>query len=158
MTTYSQASDLLTGDIPLPAYIDQNKVVQDAADEIDSHIGFIYVTPVVLADTPANRPATLLLKRINNHLATGRLLMEVAAAGEDDQLHAYAQRLVDEALAALLLIQNGSIVLGDATPVDTSGERQTGPMQYNKDEFSQVDAFYDDILFAPPGIYIGPAV
>jgi hypothetical protein len=151
-------SDLLTGDIPLPAYIDQPKVVQDAADEIDSHIGFVYQTPVVLANTPKNRPATLLLKRINNHLATGRLLMEVAAAGEDDQLHAYAQRLVDEALAALNSIVTGSIVLGDAPPIDATGERQTGPLQYNKDEFSQVDAFYDDILFAPPGIYLGPTV
>lgn len=147
---YSSSSDLLTGNIPLPPYIDSEKVVADAADEIDSYIGFRYVTPVVLDNLPENRPAVLLLKRINNHLATGRLLMEVASAQEDTQLHAYAKRLVDESLLALVAIRDGELLLGDAPILPGNEAQVSGPLHHNHDPISQVDTFYDEVLFAPP--------
>lgn len=147
---YCLVGDLLVGNIPLPSYVNTQKIVDDAADEIDSHIGFRYVTPVVLTETPANRPARLLLKRINAHLATGRLLMEAAAAQEDLQLHAYARRLVDESLAALNAIAAGEFLLGDAQLLTAAVAQVSGPLQYNHDAISQVDTFYDDYLFAEP--------
>lgn len=155
--TYCEADDLLVGSIPLPDYLNQEKVVSDAADEIDTYIGFRYTTPVVLADTPANRPAILLLKRINSHLASGRLLMEVAAPTENIELNAYAKRLVDEALLALTAIKNGEIILGDAPILPGTEGSVTGPLQYNKDSKSQVDAFYDEIVWAPwPAVNSAP--
>jgi hypothetical protein len=39
---YSAVTDLLTGDLPLPSYVSPVKFVDDAADEIDSKIGFLY--------------------------------------------------------------------------------------------------------------------
>jgi phage gp36-like protein len=147
--TYCGTDDLLVGSIPIPDYLNPEKVVSDAADEIDTYIGFRYTTPVVLAETAENRPAILLLKRINSHLASGRLLMEAAASSENVELNAYAKRLVDEALAALIAIRDGEIILGDAPILPGTEASATGPMQYNKDSRSMVDAFYDDIVWAP---------
>lgn len=159
--SYCASDDLLTGNIPVPGYIDPAKVVADAADEIDTYVGMRYVTPVVLTNNAENRPYILLLKRINSHLATGRLLMEAAAAQENTELHAYAKRLIDESLIALTSIQNGEIVLGDAVVLPSVEVQATGPIQYNKEITSMVDAFYDDIVWSPTHLYpaaIWPAV
>ena len=147
MTGYSATTDLLVGDIPLPTYISTAKFVTDAADEIDSHIGFVYKTPISVVDVPENpvsRPARLLLKRISTHLSSGRILMSVAAAGEDNALHAYGYNLVKEALAALAAIVKGEILLDGAEPVDgVDTGVPTGPMISNLDEVSLVEQFYD---------------
>lgn len=145
---YSTPEDLLTGNIPVPSYLDPAKFVQDAADEIDSYIGFVYETPVDTGTgTDLSRPARLLLKRINNYLATGRLLQAAAAAQQDDNTHAYATRLITEALTALQGIANGSIILEGAALTDTSEDASpvARPVVKNQDEFSQVEAFYDRV-------------
>lgn len=154
--SYCESDDLLTGNVPIPGYIDSEKVVADAADEIDTYVGMRYVTPVVLDDSSENRPYKLLLKRINSHLATGRLLMEVAAAQESTELHAYAKRLVDESLTALIAIRDGEILLGDAPVLPGVEGQASGPLQYNKEEASMVDAFYDDIVWSPSYLYPQP--
>lgn len=147
-TAYCEASDLLTGNIPAPSGMDLDKVVQDAADEIDSQIGFVYETPVDLTQTtpaPLPRPVKLLMKRINVFLATGRLILAVDANGEDEQLHAYGLSLVREAQASLAAIAKGTITL-EGVPVLAGGVPEvTGPMLYNKDIESNVEAFYDRI-------------
>jgi hypothetical protein len=148
MATYSEVGDLLNGNIPLPDYVDKQKFVQDAADEIDSKIGFIYVTPIDISDSSdVPRPARLLLKRINNFLATGRLLMAVDAGGEDDRLHAYGWSLVQEATVALSQIASGEIYLKGADPVNVGEDAIiTSIIVNNLDVESNVEAFYDRVM------------
>jgi hypothetical protein len=119
--------------------------VNDAADEIDSKIGFVYSTPVDMSDPgPTSRPARLLLKRLNVFLASGRMLLAVASPGEEDQLHQYGLYLVKEATNTLDMIANGKIILDGATTIDTT-QPPTVPLIDNLDSESQVEAFYDRI-------------
>jgi phage gp36-like protein len=152
MTEYCTSGDLLVGDVPIPAYLDKEKIVTDASEEIDTYLGFKYITPIVVEnpEDPTNRPVVLLLKRINAHLATGRLILEAAIAAEDDNLHAYGKRLIDESLALLIQIQNGEVVLPGAPIVPGLVGQENGPLQLNHEPFSYVDALYDGVLFAPP--------
>lgn len=157
-STYSLVTDLLTGNIPVSAPMGQ-KYVNDAADEIDSVIGHLYVTPVDMRSTPEDnppgagtvkRPTRLLLKRIANFLASGRLMLATSAGGEDDQLHAYAKYLVDTALTTLQQIASGAIKLDGAETVgDPDEEGRYGPLVSNVDPESNVEAFYDRIYMAP---------
>lgn len=145
---YCQTTDLLTGNIPTPAYMSPQKFVDDAADEIDSKIGFVYETPVDISDvSPVVRPARLLLKRINVFLATGRLLMAAASAGEDVSLHAYAKKMVDDATTALDAIFAGDLVIEGATLLNPASEDATkAPMWSNPDIESAVDSFYGQLI------------
>lgn len=142
---YSTVADLLTGNIPTPAYMSPEKYVADAADEIDSVIGFVYKTPVEMADVDATRPARLLLKRINNFLASGRILMAAASAQEDNQVHAYAARLIREATDSLKLIASGQILLEGAEALPQSDSPKMAPLIANVDPESNVEAFYDRV-------------
>lgn len=146
---YAAVTDLLTGAIPTPAYLSTQKYVDDAADEIDSHIGLMYATPIDVTDVESNpvvRPVRLLLKRINTYLATGRLIMAATSNGEDDNLHAYGLSLVQEANAALKSISSGEIVLTGVLPADPNAlARTTGPLISNVDPESSVEAFYDRV-------------
>lgn len=141
---YCEEADLLLGNIPIADYVSKSKYISDAADEIDSMIGSRYVTPVNLADTAENRPARLLLKRINAHLASGRLIMALDAGGQDDRLHAYGYSLVQQALAALAALVDGTADLGAAPVIpDPNANSVTVPVVIsNIDPESQVEAFY----------------
>jgi hypothetical protein len=144
---YAETEDLLTGNIPTPGYLDPAKFVDDAADEIDSVIGFVYETPIDVSDaSPVVRPARLLIKRINVFLATGRLLMAAASASEDSNLHAYALKMVNDGLGALEAIRSGEIFLEGATLLNPPTEGQArGPKWFNPDSESAVDAFYETL-------------
>ena len=145
---YSEVTDLLTGNVPTPGYLSPQKYVDDAADEIDSKIGFIYETPIDVTDSssnPVSRPVRLLLKRINNFLATGRLLLAVDAGAETDRVHAYGLYLLKEACESLELISAGKIELDGVTVVPVGESSVTAPLIYNKDPESNVEAFYDRI-------------
>lgn len=149
MTAYSKVEDLLTGDIRLPGYLDVPGAVQDATDEIDSKIGALYDTPIDISDTsPVSRPARLMLKRVANFLASGRLLLEVAASAEQTELHAYAKSLVDEANLAISQIATGELPLPGAEMVPNAQRRGSTPLIANVDATSNVEAFYE--RFANP--------
>lgn len=143
---YSTKEDLRIGDIRLPVRLgDGSSFVEDAADEIDAQIGHIYVTPITLPDIPANRPAILLLKKINNLIASGRLILDMAASAEDRTLHAYGYNMLKEGLSLLTMIQNRDIVLTAADQIDTDGDGEkspTGPMIFNEDPESLVKGYY----------------
>lgn len=145
MAGYSDPTDLLLGNIPLPSYIDTSKLVQDVADEIDSRIGYTYATPLDLTDTSAiARPARLLVKRISRNLATGRLILQVASPEENARLHAYGWSLIKESLEALEYIANGDMPLEGATPAPgASTPAVTAPQISNLDAESNVEAFYN---------------
>lgn len=146
---YSSTTDLLTGNIP--PFVDgaDEKYVNDAADEIDSAIGHIYQTPIDVTDVPENpvtRPARLLLKRISNWLASGRLMMAAAAGSQQQEVHQYALKLVNDATEALNAIASGDVPLAGAPRIGEVGEESfTGPQIYNEDEESAVEAFYNRI-------------
>ena len=155
---YCAVGDLLIGNIPTPVYVDKQKYVDDAADEIDSYLGARYVTPIVLEPTlPAQRPSALMLKRINAHLASGRLILAAAAGGEDTELHAYGASLVREALAGLMQLASGEIVITGATPAENLGSTDKGslPTVSNGDPYSQVDGFYE--VLTPGAVSVVPA-
>lgn len=143
---YCLKQDLLTGDIPLPSYVSPEKFIQDAADEIDSQIGFLYVTPVDISDAgTTSRPVRLLLKRLNSWIATGRLLMAANAAG--GEIHNYGSRLVREATASVNAIEKGQLVLEGAEKSPLSGDEQVGAPQWaNVDSESNVEAFYTRVM------------
>jgi hypothetical protein len=146
MAAYCLVTDLLTGNIPVPANLEPQKYVDDAADEIDSKIGFVYVTPIdVTSGSEVPRPARLLLKRINVHLATGRLLLAAAAGQEESQLHAYGWSLIKEANSALDQIASGSIPITGAVLLPGNEEVVTAVIVNNLDPESAVEAFYDRI-------------
>lgn len=139
---YSDTEDLLTGDLLISATVDPAKFVEDAAEEIDSKLGFLYVLPLP-ADMPLYQQK--LLKQINNKLASGRLIMGVAIAGEDNSLHAYGNRLVAEAMNELMLIANGKVDL-DAPLATPFGEKSKVPAGFNHDEESAVDMFEAHVM------------
>lgn len=154
---YCEEKDLLVGvDIPLPAYVDKAQVVRDAADEIDSMIGFLYKTPIDIsgsANVEKYRPTVLLLKRINRFLASGRLVLAAAASGEESQLHAYGADLVNQALTTLNMIVERRILLEGALPATVDNEANVQVSRgfiYNLDGESLVEHFYDNILNAAP--------
>lgn len=144
---YCATADLVLGDIPLPGYINTSERVNDAADEIDSRIGYIYQTPINIEQgSPVERPARLLLKRINSHLASGRILLAIAAPSEQTSLHAYGWSLVKESLDALEQIKDGDIVLEGAPTAENAVQpAATVPLISNLDPESSVEAFYNRI-------------
>lgn len=157
---YSTIEDLLLGDIPLPP--NAAKYVNDASDEIDSKLGLRYVTPIVVSDDVANRSTKLLLKRIANFLASGRLILALASPQEVQFQNAYARDLVNSATAALDAISSGDVPLPGATYLDTTDLGTSGPIINNLDAASNVESFYDfvtqdPLTYVPPGAVLWPA-
>jgi hypothetical protein len=132
--------------------------VDDAADEINSKIGWLYQVPVDLNAPDVKEPVKLLLKRINNFLASGRLIMMLTQSQEDTRLHAYGYSLVVDAQTALAQIVSGEIPLGLPAPEGQSEDQTavTAPLIYNQDAESAVEAFYDRLAnptYAYPPYY-----
>ncbi len=153
---YSTVDDLLLGNIPLGATFSREKFVDDAADEIDSRIGKRYVTPIDVSDSSlVARHSRLLLKRINNFLATGRLILAIASPGEDDSLHAYGLHLVQEAQAALTQIETGIVDIVDAPENPDLDGVPSGPTIANADAESAVDAFYNRVMVPESDLVAG---
>lgn len=145
-TSYCQVTDLRKGDIPLPAYMgDGGGYVDLAAEEIDSQLGHLYVTPIVIPTDAQYRPSRLLLKKINMLVASGRLILDMAAAGESDNMHAYGMGMLKEGLELLKQLALGNVSLLGATrlPTDPDAAKEfTGPVIVNEDDQSLVEGFY----------------
>lgn len=141
---YSTVADLLLGDMETGS-IDLQKYVDAAADEIDSKLGFLYVLPL----SPLAAVEILLLKDINNKIASGRLILAQYIGGEESALHAYGYSLIREATESLMLLANGVIDLGSVrteSPVDEG----MAPRAFVYDEESMVTAFEDTVLRGYP--------
>lgn len=161
-STYSVPADMLLGDLPVAVSVNKQKYVNDAADEVDSIIGVRYATPLDVSDTGTiPRYARLFIKRVANNLATGRLILAVAAGGEDNQIHAYGWSLIQTSLDALKQIADGTYDIVGADPADPDATtRVTGPAIAGGDATSGVDAFYGLVsVYQPPGpvpLLVGP--
>jgi hypothetical protein len=153
---YSATSDLLIGDVQLPAGKDGTKYVDQASDEIDSRLGFTYATPFDVSDSSAvSRPAILLLKTLNIWISSGRAMMDLGTSGENGAPNAYGKYLLTEAEAMLTLIQEGRIILDGAAPAspDSPVEFSSRVLISNVDPYSMVEAFYG--WAAKPTIFRG---
>lgn len=144
---YCTVDDLLIGDISTSAELSPVKYVNDAADEIDSKIGFRYDTPIPVSSP---RPVLLLLKRLNSHLASGRLILAATISANQEELNAYGASLVNDAQLTLEAIASGQMFLPgapanpDLPPPPSADDPSTLPaLISNLDEVSQVEAFYD---------------
>jgi len=137
---YSSVEDMLIGDVR-SNILDKQAFVEDAAREIDSKIGRIYQVPLNLSQL--EQYAVLTIKRLNNHIASGRFLM--AANAGDESIHAYGRMLVREAYQELDLIASGSIQL-DGAPLRPGLTDTTGPTISHQDQVSSLDAFYEPVM------------
>jgi len=145
---------MLIGNMPLPTYIDRDKILTAARDEIDTAIGFLYVTPVNIEDSPDNplvRPARLLLKQISIYLSSGRTIMAAATGSGDSRTHAYGRYLVNQGLELLKQIASGAIILEGAPKIEAENPEPTGPMIANVDDTSLVEQFYNNAMTPFPG-------
>lgn len=145
---------MLVGDVLLPAGFNKVKYINEATDEIDSKLGFIYQLPLVgPGEPPAALPPheVLMLKVISNKLASGRLIMDVAMAGERQSVHAYGRRLVDEATNDLMLLANGVVDL-HAVRLDSAVAQEASklPSIQNVDEESLLLGFENTVLRSEP--------
>lgn len=151
---YSEEGDLLVGDVLLPGGFNKDKYIAEATDEIDSKLGFLYSLPIRGAgEPPADLPPheQLLLKVISNKLASGRLIMDVAMAGERQSVHAYGRRLVDEATNDLMQIANGVVEI-HAVRLETAVAQEASkiPTVRNQDEESLLLGFENTVLRSEP--------
>lgn len=157
---YSAIGDLLLGDILLKPGFDKQKFVNDAADEMDSKLGWRYALPLRVEgvappgtedswkDLPQHQ--VLLLKTINNRLASGRLILTLDMAGEQTTLHAYGWSLIQEALKDLIALANGDAVL-DAEPMTpASAFTNKAPSITNPDEESLLLGFENTVMRNTP--------
>ena len=107
----------------LPASLSKEKFIDFAAGDMDSKLGYRYVTPIDTTALPVHQ--LQLLMSINAKLATGRLIMATAVGGEDTAVHQYALYLVKEAEMDLMSIANGQVDLV-AVEVDEDGNTLPG--------------------------------
>lgn len=138
-STYSTISDLFVGDITIDTATKQQHVDR-AADEVDSRLGFMYVTP--FTQGALSRPGWLFIQRLANFIASGRLLLEIDQAGEGMMIHAYGKRLLDDAEECISYVLDGKIDLLPTDPSDPDIQAVHGATVRNLDPYSQVEAFY----------------
>lgn len=143
---YCSVGDLRTGDIRLPSYISPEQRVQGAAEEIDIAIGHIYKTPVDFGDPVPleSRPSQLFLKKVNWLIASGRIILDMAAAGENQQQHAFGMGMLKEGLKMLEELRTSQFDLVGVPRLDDDKETKdfTGPAIHNEDPMSLVESFY----------------
>jgi hypothetical protein len=166
MSYYCEVGDLLLGNLQgrLPSQIDPAEFVKHAAEEMDSKIGFVYVTPINVDPEPDPPlvalpvPQVLLLKHVCAKLASGRIILAAAIGHEDSTVHQYGLYLVREAEVTLMAIANQEVNLAAPT-VDSEGNpdepvdppTSIDPMAFvpggkNRDDFAAVAAFEDNYM------------
>jgi hypothetical protein len=144
--TYCETTDLLKGDIPLPAYMGAGAgYIDTASDEMDTVLGQLYVTPIEL-DPVLFRPSVLWLKTCCKFIASGRLILDLDISEENSNLHAYGLSLLNQGLEMLKAIQTGAASITGAQPLHPDQTDLTGPMIYNEDSESLVRAGYEFLL------------
>lgn len=144
---------MLLGDMSVSPTVDKDAYVEDAANEIDSRIGVRYETPINVGEgTTLAHHSIMLLKKLNNHLATGRFIMAEAIGGEDSSVHAYGVFMVQSALREIDMIRSGEIDLEGVDERFSGVDDSTGPTIYNEDATPAVQTFYDNVM-SPPSFF-----
>jgi hypothetical protein len=149
---YSAKEDLLVGTDINWNDADKQVFLVDAANEIDSRLGFMYGTPLrftkldesgVTVPLPDNEtsPSKLLIQQVSNRLASGHLLMARAAASEDVVLNSYAVRLLRDAEMSICQILAGKPPLDADISDPDDGSNGRVPIVTNADSESYVSAY-----------------
>lgn len=146
---YCVEADLLLGEIPTPSYMDVDKYIVNAGEEVDVALGQLYETPIVVTGIPAYKPTTLFLKQVTSKLATGRIIMAAATGKQDIEVNAYGLYLIEEAWAAIKNVIDGNYVLPGATQIVAPASDTGGVRVKNVDAVSQVEGFYDQLQAQP---------
>lgn len=134
---------MLIGKLTVSPTTDKAAYVCAAFDEINSRIGYLYTLPIVVANLEIQ--SQLVLKKINNFIASGRFIMAMAIGAEQQELHAYGASLVREGFAELALILDGSLpLIGAEASTGTVGDRF--PETVNHDAASAMYAFEDEFF------------
>ena len=161
---YCEVNDLLVKDngMMFSPTFDFMKFIVSASEEMDGMMGEIYDLPLAGSSggwTTLPLYQKLLLKQINVKLASGRILLTLNASGDTRALHVYGAKLIDEALAMLLPIINGDVVLD--IPGKNNEVRANYPVIAHHDQESLVDSWEklvhrgEDVL-AMPGVSVTP--
>ena len=159
---YCSESDLRLGDIAYPSYLgSKDDRIKSGAEEIDIAIGHIYRTPIVVPDPlpeDVTRTSYLTLKKINWLITSGRIILDMAAAGEQETLHAYGMKMLKEGLEMLYSVASGETKLPgiETLPLPEGQVNFTGPAISNEDPESLVEAFYKGRSLLDPMGYSMP--
>lgn len=159
--SYSTEEDLLLGDMVISPSLDRQKFINDASDEIDSKLGWLYELPLRAVSPATELPGyqLLTLKGINNKLASGRLILTLDISGEGTTLHAYGWQLIREAREELMVLANGEAALAAVRtgPDPTIGSDKI-PAIRNYDEESLLTAYEYTVHRSDPfWVQPGPA-
>lgn len=144
MAPYCSVESVNVGNITLPRGFNKAHYVNISADEMDVELGKVYKLPLGPNYDPGSWAGKLLAK-INRYLATGKIVIDAAAGGEDRSLNSYGYYHVRQANDALAAIVAGTIDL-PFDSIDTDPDR-VGPVQIeNREPASFVDAFYQQSI------------
>src|SRR5687767_1125866 len=144
---YAATTDLMIGTLVIGRPEEENAVkdqfINIAADEIDAELALEFVLPLVAAPPLTAIPAhtTLMLKRANAFIASGRLLMDRGAAGSDAGIDSYAEYLLREGRDLLMALLNSRSDLG-LVKIEAQVTAGNTPSIQHGDSTSGVDAFY----------------
>lgn len=119
-----------------------------ASNEIDSIIGFVYVTPIFNIALPesaqtVDRVVRLLLQKLASFIGAGRILMSMNQQGEDTSPNAYGLYLLQQAEDTLCMIKDGRLLLTGVPSVNPQLENGSRVVVSNIDPYSQVESFYN---------------
>jgi hypothetical protein len=149
--------------MPVSGFVNKQQFVDSAAEEMDSKLGYIYKLPLVPPNPDNLDPApalldyeVLILKHINNKLASGRLILAQDMAGEENSLHAYGLRLVTEATNELMALANGEVDLTAEKRYTIQREGDKVPSIINEDPESLLLGFTENVMQDHYGVGVRP--
>lgn len=135
--TYSEIDDLLIGDLRVSDGTKLTYLV-GVGREIDSKLGVVYDLPIDL--NALEQHSRDYLRNASNFMSSGRLIMSLAVAGEDQQVNPYGSRLLREGQAMLEALASLQILLDGATRRSDRDDSRL-PVVINRDEESATQEF-----------------
>jgi hypothetical protein len=163
-TPYCTPADINLGNL---MYADEGleAYINEAADEIDGKLGWLYQTPIDMDIVP--RHEAKMLKTICRKIATGRAISTLAIPAENGAQHAYGLRLLQEGLDELHMIAGGDVPLsaprtdleGDPNEPDGAGhgaQDARTPTVLVADSESMLTQFHRSVFGGRPSFTFGP--
>lgn len=136
---YCAVGDLMLGDLTFSSG-SKDRFTSDAHDEVNEELGYVYVLP--LGPKPFTPHVDLILKRTTALIASGRLILDSNAVGENLQLHAYGLSLLNEGRERLAAIRMGTIALEGIVKNEQDAADGNGLSIIPGDAYSGVETFY----------------
>jgi hypothetical protein len=154
---YCKTEDINLGTMEPPRGTDVQKVINEAANDIDAVVGRFYRLPLQLSESdPQHAPYKLLLRKLNIFLTTGDIIIKAAGARQDDSMNASGLWYMRQAQDVLKKIENGKIRFPDQVRMNADEDMFTGPYASSRDSSSRVEDFYNNGWVPPHRIVQGP--